>query len=123
MQEKTLKLLEGVLAMDQTLDDETRERIIEGARQGGGNETAGGRLLTIKQAAELLSVHEKSVWVILKREQIPVVRLGEHRRRVRKSDIDALIAQGVGAEGARRTLPHEFHAMKEGAAITTSAQA
>lgn len=123
MQEKTLKLLEGVLAMDQTLDDETRERIIEGARQGGGNETAGGRLLTIKQAAELLSVHEKSLWVILKREQIPVVRLGEHRRRVRKSDIDALIAQGVGAEGARRTLPHEFHAMKGGAANATQAQA
>lgn len=111
MQEKTLKLLEGVLAMDQTLDDEARERIIEGARQGG-SENASGKLLTIKQAAELLSVHEKSLWVILKREQIPVVRLGEHRRRVRKSDIDALITQGVGTDGARRTLPHEFHRMK-----------
>ena len=123
MQEKTLKLLEDVLSMDQTLDDEARERIIEGARQGGKNDGAGDKLLTIKQAAELLSVHEKSMWPILKREQIHVVCLGEKRRRVRKSDIDALIAQSMEAEGVRRTLPHEFHSMKEGAAITTPAQA
>ena len=97
MQENTLKLLEGVLDMDQTLDEETRERIIEGARQGGGTE--GGKLLTIKQAAELLSVHEKWMWAILKREQIPVVHIGAKGRRVKKTDIEALIKRSTVVAG------------------------
>ncbi len=70
------------------------------------------RLLSVKEVAEMLSIHEKYVWVILKKEDIPVVKLGKRCRRIRYADITSYIKRGM-ADTNRRTLPHEWHKAKE----------
>ena len=109
MQENTVRLLEAALSLDGTVTEEEKARIIDSAKQGGGTD----RLLKVKEAAELLAIHEKYFWTLARKEGIPIVHVGIKGRRVRRSDIDAFIQRGTEA-GERRVLPHEFHALKEG---------
>jgi excisionase family DNA binding protein len=54
-------------------------------------------LLTVKQVAEVLQVHEQTVWRYLREGILPSVRLSRRIVRIARSDLDALIA-------SRRTL-------------------
>jgi excisionase family DNA binding protein len=79
------------------------------------------RLLSVKETAEMLSIHEKYVWTILKKEDIPVVKLGKRCRRIRYSDLTRLINQRLSEQSAEhRTLPHEWHKAKLEAAEPTT---
>lgn len=55
------------------------------------------RLLTIKQAAELLSLSEATVWRLIRVGKLPVVHIGRATR-VRLSDLDTYVE---GLQAAR----------------------
>lgn len=59
------------------------------------------RLLTIYEVAEQLAVSRKTVWRLVKRGELPVVRFGRRLTRVRLSELWAIIQSG-GAAGKRQ---------------------
>ena len=109
--EATKKVVETALSVDAGITPDTRETVMNVLTGRADASNATEKLLTIKQAAGVLAVHEKSLWLILRREKIQTVKLGPKCRRVRQSDIDALILRAA-VPTVKRTLPHEFHAMK-----------
>ena len=98
--------------------------LLEG-RTEGNNQRETERLLSVKETADFLSIHEKYVWTIIRKENIPVVKLGKRCRRIRYSDVMRLINRRLSEQSTeRRTLPHEWHKAKleaaEAVAPTTS---
>ena len=63
-------------------------------------------LLTVKQVAEILQVHEQTVWRYLRNGSLPAVRLGRRVVRVARSDLETFIASGrtSGEPSERREL-------------------
>jgi excisionase family DNA binding protein len=49
-------------------------------------------LLTVKQVAGILQVHEQTVWRYLREGTLPSVRLGRRVVRIARNDLDAFIA-------------------------------
>lgn len=90
LNENTLKLLETALTMDATATEEEKRAVIEAAKNPVV--AASDKLITIKQAAEMLAVHEKTVWnCLIKNERLHVVAIGAKGRRVRLSEVQAII--------------------------------
>ena len=113
MLEATRSAIELIAKTDHTITTENLQAALEIlAGQEDGNAIAAGmdRLLSIKKAAELIGVHEKAMWVIVNRENIPVIALGKKCRRIHYSDLKNLMDNGVKHD--RRTLPHEWHKAK-----------
>ena len=57
--------------------------------------TAPARAVTIREAAERLSVHPKSVRRLIQTGELRAVRVGSRSLRVRSSDVDALLDGGA----------------------------
>jgi hypothetical protein len=53
------------------------------------------RLLTFKEAGAMLSVHEKTVWCMVRQGRLHVVPISAKGRRVRLSEIKKLMEEGV----------------------------
>jgi excisionase family DNA binding protein len=116
MLEATRSAIELIAKTDNTITPEALTAafgLLEG-RTMSSNQRETERLLSVKETAEMLSIHEKYVWTILKKEDIPVVKLGKRCRRIRYSDLTRLINQRLSEQSAEhRTLPHEWHKAKE----------
>jgi excisionase family DNA binding protein len=116
MFEATRSAIELIAKTDNTITPEALTAafgLLEG-RTMSSNQRETERLLSVKETAEMLSIHEKYVWTILKKEDIPVVKLGKRCRRIRYSDLTRLINQRLSEQSAEhRTLPHEWHKAKE----------
>ena len=89
MQEQTVKLLETALSMDQTITEDERQAILDAAKNPAV--AMADKLLTIKQAAELLAVHEKTLWLFAKQGKINIIPITNKARRVRMSEVQAII--------------------------------
>ncbi len=89
MQEQTVKLLETALSMDATVTDDERLAILDAVKNPAV--AMADKLLTIKQAAEMLGIHEKTVWLFARQGKINIVPITNKARRVRYSDVKALI--------------------------------
>ena len=55
-------------------------------------EDSAAQLLTIKQVAELLQVHEHTAWRYVKQGRLPCVRLGRRAIRIARQDLVHFIA-------------------------------
>ena len=90
LNENTLKLLEAALTMDTNATEEEKQAVLEAAKNPVC-ETS-DKLVTIKRAAELLAVHEKTIWnCFVKNDRLHVVAIGARGRRVRMSEVQAII--------------------------------
>ena len=89
MQEQTVKLLETALSMDATVTDAERLAILDAVKNPAV--AMADKLLTIKQAAEMLGIHEKTVWLFARQGKINIVPITNKARRVRYSDVKTLI--------------------------------
>ena len=58
-------------------------------------------LLRIAEAASRLALSERSVWTLLRTGALPLVRIGRATR-VRASDIERLMREGLPAEGSNK---------------------
>jgi len=63
----------------------------------GSENSEGSELLTVAEVAEVLHVHQQTVRNWLDRGELPAVRVGSRRGRVRKTDFDAFLGGGRGA--------------------------
>jgi putative molybdopterin biosynthesis protein len=50
-----------------------------------------GELLTVEEAAEWLSISKPTIWRIIRRGEIPVVRIGQRTIRLRLEDLEKFI--------------------------------
>lgn len=66
----------------------------------------GAIVVSVRHAAALMSISERTMWELIKRGEIPTVRLG-HRVLVARADLEAL-----AAASARHTPPTECGANK-----------
>jgi len=55
-------------------------------------DNSAAQLLTIRQVAELLQVHEQTAWRYVRQGRLPCVRLGRRAIRVARQDLDDFIA-------------------------------
>ena len=102
MNEATRKLISTALDMDQTVTDKEREAILNATHNVGQE-----KLLTIKQAAEILCVHEKYIWAMAKKGQLSIVAISNKGRRVRYSDVQAIMdGSFIPPRSYQPTVPH-----------------
>jgi excisionase family DNA binding protein len=115
MLEATRNAIALIAKTDNTITAETLTAafgLLEG-RTEGNNQRETERLLSVKETADFLSIHEKYVWTIIKKENIPIVKLGKRCRRIRYSDVMGLINRRLSEQSTEhRTLPHEWHKAK-----------
>ncbi len=102
MNKATRKLISTALDMDQTVTDKEREAILNATQNVGQD-----KLLTIKQAAEILSVHEKYIWAMAKKGRLSIVAISDKGRRVRYSDVQAIVEGSIiPPRSYKPTAPH-----------------
>ena len=89
MNGNTLALLETALKMDSSLDEGEKNAIMEFVKNPTQATTE--RLVTIKTAAQLLAVHEKSVWRMINEGRLHVVAIASKARRVRMSELESIM--------------------------------
>ena len=53
----------------------------------------GDELLTLDEAARLLTISKPTLWRILRRGELPVVKVTERGTRIKRSDIEAYISR------------------------------
>lgn len=56
------------------------------------------KLLTTKEVAEQLGIHDQRVWDLVRKDLLPFVRLGERQLRFSPRAIEKFIANGGNAE-------------------------
>jgi excisionase family DNA binding protein len=60
------------------------------------------RLLTVKEAAEILRVTEWTIYRLMKRGQLPFIKVGKRFTRIRRRDLEAFLDRyTVGKEPNR----------------------
>lgn len=63
----------------------------------------GDELLTVDQAAKLLAISKPTLWRLLRRGELPVVKIAQRGTRLKRSDIEAYISRhytgGQATEG------------------------
>jgi len=89
MNGNTLALLETALKMDGSLDEGEKNAIMEFAKNP--TQATSDRLVTIKEAARLLSVNEKSIWRMVREGRLHVVPIASKARRVRMSELEGIM--------------------------------
>lgn len=88
MDEKTINIIDGVLRTDGGVTDEHRERILSCCRESSVQ--TDGKLITRQEAADILSVSQKTVMRLNYAGDIPAIPVGASIR-IRKSDLDDYI--------------------------------
>ena len=53
----------------------------------------GDQLLTLDEAAKLLTISKATLWRILRKGELPVVKITERGTRIKRSDIEAYISR------------------------------
>lgn len=60
-------------------------------------------LLTVDEAARLLTISKPTVWRMIRAGELPVVKIAKRSRRIKRSDIEAYISRhytgGQASEG------------------------
>lgn len=95
MQETTKNILKTVLDNDSSMTDTERAEALERLTMHNSAPEEPDRLLKVKDAATMLSVHEKTVWYMVRRGELHVVAITAKGRRVRLSEIRKLMEEGV----------------------------
>ena len=95
MKKNTKDLLKSILACDESMTDTERAETLERLTMHGPAPQEPERLLTFKEAGTMLSVHEKTVWGMVRRRILNVVPITSRARRVRLSEIKKLMEEGV----------------------------
>lgn len=115
MLETTRNAIETIARTDKSITSDMLTNaldLLEGNKEH--DQIKAERLITIKEAAEILSVSEKYVWPFVKRENIPIIKLGERHRRLRYSDLIQFIHRKLLEQSSNsRILPHEWHKIKQ----------
>ena len=57
------------------------------------------RLLTVKEAAEILRVTEWTIYRLMKRGQLPFVKVGKRFTRIRRRDLEAFLDRNTFTGG------------------------
>ena len=86
----TLQIVEVALCADQNSTPAERAAVLSVMTNPADEKVE--RLITIKTASELLAIHEKSVWRLIREGRLHAVPIGRKGRRVRKSEIDDLMS-------------------------------
>lgn len=92
MNEVTATLLEAALRTDNSMSEEEKRAVMDFAKNPAQMTT--DRLLTVREAARLLSINEKSVWRMAREGRLHVVPIASKARRVRMSEIQGIIDGG-----------------------------
>ncbi len=58
------------------------------------------RLLTVKEAAEILRVTEWTIYRLMKRGQVPFVKVGRRFTRIRRRDLEGFVDRHTVRRGA-----------------------
>ncbi len=86
----TLQIVEVALCADQNSTPAERTAILSMMRNPTAEENP-EQLVSIKTAAGLLAIHEKSVWRLVREERLHIVAVGQKCRRVRMSEVQAIM--------------------------------
>ena len=89
LNECTIKIVEAALNADPNVTTLEKNRFLDLMKSPAKD--GGDRLLSIKEAAELLSVHEKSVWRLAREGRLHVIPIGQKCRRVRLSEVENIM--------------------------------
>lgn len=89
MNENTIALLETALRMDGSMGDDEKRAVLDFAKNPV--QATSERLVTVKEAARLLSVNEKSVWRMAREGRLHVVAIASKARRVRMSELESIM--------------------------------
>lgn len=95
MQETTKNILKTVLDNDSSMTDMERKEALECLTMHHSAPQEPDRLLTFKEAGAMLSVHEKTVWCMVRQERLHAVPITARARRVRLSEVRKLMEEGV----------------------------
>lgn len=87
----TLQIVEAALCADQNSTSAERTAILSMMRNPTAEENP-ERLVSIKNAAKLLAIHEKSVWRLVREDRLHVVAIGQKCRRVRLSELESIMS-------------------------------
>ena len=89
MNEVTATLLEAALRTDNSMTDDEKQAVMDFAKNP--TQATSERLVTVKEAARLLSVNEKSVWRMAREGRLHVVPIASKARRVRMSELENIM--------------------------------
>ena len=95
MKENTKNILKTILDNDESMTDTERVEVLERLTMRSPALQELDRLLTFKDAAAMLSVHEKTVWGMARNGKLNVVAISAKGRRVRLSEIRKLMTDGI----------------------------
>ena len=60
------------------------------------DEMAKRPLLTVEEAADWLAISKPTLWRIIRRREIPVVRIGQRAVRIRFADLEEYVDRNTG---------------------------
>ena len=95
MNEITKKMVKCALDNDNTMTDTERAEAMDFLTLPHHEPCEPDRLLTFKEAGAMLSVHEKTIWGMVRRRILNVVSITARARRVRLSEIRKLMTDGI----------------------------
>ncbi len=95
MNEITKNIIKCALDNDNTMTETERAEAMDFLTLPHHEPREPDRLLTFKETAAMLSVHEKTVWSMARSGKFNVVAISAKGRRVRLSEIRKLMADGV----------------------------
>ena len=95
MNETTKNMVKCALDNDNTMTEAERAEAMEYLTMPHHEPREPDRLLTFKEAGAMLSVHEKTVWGMVRQGQLHAVPITARGRRVRLSEIRKLMSDGI----------------------------
>lgn len=95
MKDTTKNIIKTILDSDESMSDTERVEALERLTMRSPVPQEPERLLTFKDAATMLSVHEKTVWGMARNGKLNVVAISAKGRRVRLSEIRKLMTDGI----------------------------
>lgn len=95
MNETTKNIVKCALDNDNTMTDAERADVMAFLTLPRLEPRESDRLLTFKEAGAMLSVHEKTVWCMVRQGQLHAVPITARARRVRLSEVRELMSDGV----------------------------
>ena len=95
MKESTKNMVKCAMDNDNTMTEAERAEAMEYLTMPHHEPREPDRMLTFKEAGAMLSVHEKTVWCMVRQGQLHAVPITARARRVRLSEVKKIMSEGV----------------------------